>query len=923
MLPRRLESDHDHKVTSYRGKDGTTFMDDNFSFHSITSTTSENSQNSLISRFGPVISGDNDAISDSEQKFGTLDGVYLPCIQNILGVILFIRLTSITAQAGCFQTTLIILMCVTSTFPTVLSLSAIATNGTIEAGGPYYVISRTLGPEIGGAIGLLFYIGTTGSAAMYVLGAVEALEHLGLSFLNQNIYHSFEYWTQVVALVIMFSITSVVTVGERYVAMSSNFFLFCVLTSIFCMSLGAILFALGWFSGNLAPMDRLFMDNIWPMYEPDPTTEISPTFFSLLAIFYPSVTGILAGSTRSAVLSDPARSIPAGTLAAIGTTTFIYIFTVWLFGITIANSTMKENKLVVADIAYPSGFIVKIGIIMSSIGAALQCMSGAKSLLAAIALDDSMSFLRFVKPMNNTVQPNRAIWLTCLIASVATLSGNLDHITPIITMFFLLMYSAINVSCFLLDVTKAPSFRPTFRYFHWSISLFAFLWCLGLALIISWYTAILTFVLFLLLYLYNKKQQLDTKDWGDVGSTLHYSTVMQSLRALSSSGSIDFHAKNWRPQLLTLVNTNTKGNPIELHVLRLASQLNKGRGINMVFCILQGHGSLDNLSTFEKVTNARLTLRRHMDRELMEGFEEVIATTGSKSEAIWSAVIHSGLGPLSPNTIMLSWPTDWQKNQSLSDEFISTVRGIMNLKKALLVFKGGDRYPCSSDLIKNGSIDVWWVVHDGGLLLLLPYLLLQNHIWKNGSKLRVYAVITSTTENPELLWQAVTEHLQRVRISASVTVVDLSHTDIAEDMRELDSVPVEGVDIRHSANKNTQHMTVGEVFSHEVYDIPYRPVGDLESAIGAELGHMQPDSALTPDKTQFISTGDGEYQAAREFNNQLMKYSAMANLVVTNMPLIRSDVASKFLGYVDVMTKGIDNVLLIRGSGAEVITTYA
>lgn len=418
---------------------------------------------------------------------------------------------------------------------------------------------------------------------------------------------------------------------------------------------------------------------------------------------------------------------------------------------------------------------------------------------------------------------------------------------------------------------------------------------------------------------------METKDWGDVRSALHYSTVTQSLRALSGTSSKDFHAKNWRPQLLTLINLDESGRPKELHVLRLAAQLNKGRGINMVFAVLQGQGSTENYATSEKVAHARGNLQQHMKRELMEGFEEVIATNGSKREAIWSAVIHSGLGPLSPNTVMLPWPTDWGKDESIANDYISTLRGIMNLEKALVVMKGGDRYPCSTDYIRNGSIDVWWVVHDGGLLLLLPYLVSQNDIWKAGTTLRLYAVITSSTENPTLLYQAVTDHLQRVRISASVTVVDLSHTDIAEDMREMDSIPSDRNDFSRnsasSANMNTQHMTVGEVFSNEVYDIPYRPVGDLESAIGAELGHSE--SVPSYEKIQTFSIDENRLQTAKAFNSELRKYSSLANLVITNLPLIRSSKASEYLGYVDLMTKEIDNVLLIRGSGAEVITTYA
>jgi len=122
------------------------------------------------------------------------------------------------------------------------------------------------------------------------------------------------------------------------------------------------------FYGQLSYQDRVFMDNVWPSYSPDPVTGLTPTFSGLLALFYPSVTGILAGCNRSAVLKDPATAIPEGTIGAIGFTTALYLFVVWLFGSTIANATLKRNKLVVASVAFPSEQMIKIGIIMSCIG---------------------------------------------------------------------------------------------------------------------------------------------------------------------------------------------------------------------------------------------------------------------------------------------------------------------------------------------------------------------------------------------------------------------------------------------------------------------------------------------------------------------------------------------------------------------------
>jgi solute carrier family 12 (potassium/chloride transporter), member 4/6 len=282
-------------------------------------------------------------IAAARSKLGTLNGVFLPCLQSIMGIILFLRLTNITGQAGCLYTSLIILTCTASTFLTSLSLSAIATNGTIQAGGPYYVISRTLGIEIGATIGLLFYVGTTFAGTMYVLGAVEALQRTV----------AWQFDARWASLILMWLVASVVSVGVRYVNMASNVFFFMVLVSIASMCLGVILFGAGVWDGLLSSHDRVFMENLWPNYQPDPQTGITPTFWGLLSIFYPSVTGILAGSNRSAVLETPGKSIPKGTIGAIGVTTFVYLLVVWLFGSILSNGVLIQDKFVVAAVAWP------------------------------------------------------------------------------------------------------------------------------------------------------------------------------------------------------------------------------------------------------------------------------------------------------------------------------------------------------------------------------------------------------------------------------------------------------------------------------------------------------------------------------------------------------------------------------------------
>ncbi|MEC7680042.1 MAG: amino acid permease, partial [Planctomycetota bacterium] len=107
-------------------------------------------------------------------KFGTFGGVFTPCTLTILGVIMFLRFGQVVGQSGLWLAIAIVLMAKLITGLTTLSLSAIATNTRVRGGGAYYLISRSLGVEFGGAIGILFFLAQAISVAMYVLGFAEA-----------------------------------------------------------------------------------------------------------------------------------------------------------------------------------------------------------------------------------------------------------------------------------------------------------------------------------------------------------------------------------------------------------------------------------------------------------------------------------------------------------------------------------------------------------------------------------------------------------------------------------------------------------------------------------------------------------------------------------------------------------------------------
>ena len=91
-----------------------------------------------------------------------------PCLLNIFGAIIFLRLSWAVGEAGWLGVCLMFMLSGTLVILTALSVAAISTNGNMGGGGAYYMISRSLGPEFGTATGILYYLGCAISVTFYV-----------------------------------------------------------------------------------------------------------------------------------------------------------------------------------------------------------------------------------------------------------------------------------------------------------------------------------------------------------------------------------------------------------------------------------------------------------------------------------------------------------------------------------------------------------------------------------------------------------------------------------------------------------------------------------------------------------------------------------------------------------------------------------
>uniref|UniRef100_A0A672IK64 Solute carrier family 12 member 4-like n=1 Tax=Salarias fasciatus TaxID=181472 RepID=A0A672IK64_SALFA len=921
-------------------------------------------------------------------NMGTLMGVYLPCLQNIFGVILFLRLTWIVGMAGIIQSLLIVLMCCSCTMLTAISMSAIATNGVVPAGGAYFMISRSLGPEFGGAVGLCFYLGTTFASAMYILGAIEIF----LKYLvpQAAIFHTADSQSSDSAMLnnmrvygsICLSLMAVVVfVGVKYVNKLASLFLACVIISIVSIYAGAIksishppefpicmlgnrtlvrdLFdvcAKTVVNGNITEPSQLWerfcvpgnmssaqcddyfiqnnvteiqgipglssgiiRDNMWGDYMMKGeildkaglqsvdahgaaenlymyvSADIATSFTLLVGIFFPSATGIMAGSNRSGDLRDAQKSIPVGTILAITTTSLVYISSVVLFGSCIEGVVLRDKfgdavrkNLVVGTLSWPSPWVIVIGSFFSTVGAGLQSLTGAPRLLQAIAKDNIIPFLRVFGHGKTNGEPTWALLLTALIAELGILIASLDMVAPILSMFFLMCYLFVNLACAVQTLLRTPNWRPRFRYYHWALSFLGMSMCLALMFISSWYYAIVAMGIAGMIYKYIEYQGAE-KEWGDGIRGLSLSAARYALLRLEVGPP---HTKNWRPQLLVLLKLDE-----DLHVkyprmLTFASQLKAGKGLTIVGSVVQGN-FLDSFGE-------------------LQAAEQVIAGTGQ------------------PIYLWLQTPY--------------TVRCTTAAHLALMVPKNVSFYPSNHERFTDGSIDVWWIVHDGGMLMLLPFLLKQHKVWRK-CKMRIFTV-AQMDDNSIQMKKDLATFLYQLRIEAEVEVVEMHDSDISaytyertlmmeqrsQMLRQMRLSSAERQREAQLVKDRHSLVRMGSLYSdeeEEVVDIPPDKVHMTWTRERCEAERRNRNNApenfrelmsLKPDQSNVR-----RMHTAVKLNEVIVNRSHDARLVLLNMPgpPRNTDGDENYMEFLEVLTEGLERVLLVRGGGREVITIYS
>ncbi|XP_066099283.1 solute carrier family 12 member 7 isoform X5 [Saccopteryx bilineata] len=965
---------------------------------------------------------------------GTFIGVYLPCLQNILGVILFLRFSWIVGVAGVMESFLIVSMCCTCTMLTAISMSAIATNGVVPAGGSYYMISRSLGPEFGGAVGLCFYLGTTFAGAMYILGTIEIF----LTYISPGaaIVHAKSPDGEAVALLhnmrvygtcTLVLMAMVVFVGVKYVNKLALVFLACVVLSILAIYAGVIKTAFdppdvpvcllgnrtlsrrsfdicakvhttnnsttattalwGLFCNNSMPSatcDEYFaqnnlteiqgipgvasgvlLDNLWSVYTdkgvfvekkglpsvpvpeesrtsrlPYVLTDIMTYFTMLVGIYFPSVTGIMAGSNRSGDLKDAQKSIPTGTILAIVTTSFIYLSCIVLFGACIEGVILRDKfgealqgKLVIGMLAWPSPWVIVIGSFFSTCGAGLQSLTGAPRLLQAIARDGIIPFLQVFGHGKANGEPTWALLLTALICEIGILIASLDSVAPILSMFFLMCYMFVNLACAVQTLLRTPNWRPRFRYYHWTLSFLGMSLCLALMFICSWYYALFAMLIAGCIYKYIEYRGAE-KEWGDGIRGLSLNAARYALLRVEHGPP---HTKNWRPQVLVMLNLDSEQCVKHPRLLSFTTQLKAGKGLTIVGSVLEG----TYLDKHAEAQRAEENIRSLMSAEKTKGFCQLVVSSNLR-DGMSHLIQSAGLGGMKHNTVLMAWPTFWkdEDNPFSWKNFVDTVRDTTAAQQALLVAKNVDLFPQNQERFSDGNIDVWWIVHDGGLLMLLPFLLRQHKVWRK-CRMRIFTV-AQEDDNSIQMKKDLQTFLYHLRITAEVEVVEMVENDIS-------AFTYEKTLVMEQRSQMLKQMQLSKTEQEREAQLIHDRNTASHSAVAAKV-----QAPSTPDKVQMTWTKEKliaekyrnkdtvsgfkdlfslkpnqsnvrRMHTAVKLNGVVLNKSQDAQLVLLNMPgpPRNRQGDENYMEFLEVLTEGLNRVLLVRGSGREVITIYS
>ena len=657
-------------------------------------------------------------IEPKDTGLGTFGGVFTPSILTILGVIMYLRFGWVVGNVGLIGTLIIVTVATSITFLTALSIASIATDQRVRVGGAYYMISRSLGIESGGAIGIPLFFALALSVALYTIGFAESLV---------SVFPSLNFkWTGIVTTV---AVAGLAVVSAKAAIRAQYFIMFGIALSLLSLLFGS-------------PIEQSSIE-MWGASERN-----SESFWVVFAVFFPAVTGIMAGVNMSGDLKDPAKSIPRGTFWAIGVGYVIYM----LLPIILANRadaiTLIEDPLIMRKISY-WGDAILIGVWGATLSSAVGSILGAPRVLQALARDGVLPrWLRWLgRGDGEDDTPRIGTLLTLGIALVAVSMGDLNLIAPILSMFFLTTYGVLNIAAGTERLLGSPSFRPKFKV-HWIFSLLGAIGCITVMFLINAVATGIALVFVAIIFAWLESRELKTT-WGDVRRGIWMALVRAGLMRIND----DKEVKTWRPHPLVLSGSPTR----RWHLIEFASALTQGRGILTIASVITS----DSIRAKQR-SSMETNVREFLAKRSIQGLVRVISAPDS-FEGAKRLVDSYGLGALVPNTILLGD----SENLDHRKEYCDMISYFYSQKRNVIIIHDNKEIHFNN----YKKIDVWWggLKGNGGLMILLTYMLQSSSRWYEADvTIKMVVKHENAAEGIRVNLQQI---LHKIRIDASIELI--------------------------------------------------------------------------------------------------------------------------------------------------------
>ena len=653
-----------------------------------------------------------------KNKFGTFAGVFTPSILTILGVIMYMRLGWVVGNAGLIGAIAIIIIAHVIAITTGLSVSSVATDKKIGAGGIYYVLSRSMGIPIGGSIGIALYVGTAFSIALYLIGFAESFN--GFFDLGMSI-NSFRL-TGTIALVLLTALALIST----SVALKAQFFILAAII----ISLISIFFGTNEFAPEKVPMFA---------------TEGAVSMEVVFAIFFPAVTGFTAGIAMSGDLKDPKYSIPIGTLSAIGVGLIVYIVLAVFMAYNINSEVLKTDYNILMKMAFFAPVVVA-GIWGATLSSALGGILGGPRILQAMSIDKVTPKI-FSKGKGENNEPVNALLLVFIIAEAGILIGELDVIARVVSMFYLTAYGFINITYF-LESWANPDFQPTFKIKRW-IGFLGFVASFGVMFKLDMLAMFGALAVVGGLYFWLERKEVKLQS-NDVWRSVWENVVNKGLKQIDAQAT---EISNWNPNVILFSGASAH----QSYLLELSKTVSGRTGIVTNFKLILDKENRKPLKKTEQIVRDEI-------------FNDLgIFARQIKVDNIYSGITNIattfGFSGVEPNTIMMGWP----KGLENSLEYSKMTETLLHLDYNLLYLD----FDQKTKFGNYQTVDLWWRETDSKnaeMMLNIARFIIASQKW-NKTNIRVLFVNNNNVKK-EIIKLKISKLVEDLRVNVKIKIIN-------------------------------------------------------------------------------------------------------------------------------------------------------